>query len=63
MHRLYRTPELSTRLGIPEGTLRWMRGQGSGPPFIRIGSRIYYREEEVTAWISSHQNEGTPDKS
>ena len=36
-------------------TWRKWRLTGYGPPFIKIGNRVYYREADVDAWIDSHR--------
>jgi predicted DNA-binding transcriptional regulator AlpA len=35
-------------------TLDRERADGSGPPYVRIGSRIYYRRADVDAFIARH---------
>jgi hypothetical protein len=30
------------------------RAEGSGPPYIRDGSRILYRRTDVDAWLAAH---------
>jgi len=39
-------------------SLAWYRRKrlmGDGPPFIRIGSRVFYRRGELRRWIADHR--------
>jgi predicted DNA-binding transcriptional regulator AlpA len=52
-----RTPWLLTTKEVAEitrlapETLRYWRWKGMGPKSFRLGSRVVYRESDVTAWI------------
>lgn len=39
-------------LGLKEKTLAIMRGQGTGPRFIKRG-RIFYYREDLDAWLNA----------
>jgi len=39
-------------LGLKEKTLAMMRGNGTGPQFIKRG-RIFYFKEDLDAWINA----------
>ncbi len=39
-------------LGLKEKTLAMMRGNGSGPKFIKRG-KIFYFKEDLDAWINA----------
>ena len=39
-------------LGLKEKTLAMMRGNGTGPKFIKRG-RIFYFKEDLDAWINA----------
>ena len=43
-------------------SLAWYRRKrlcgGEGPPFVRIGNRVFYRRSELRAWISRQPNGG-----
>lgn len=49
------------RLSVP--TLERMRCQGTGPPFIKLGSgkraRVVYRRGDLDAWIASMRHQST----
>jgi hypothetical protein len=41
------------RLPCSIHTLRWWRRIGRGPAFIRIGGRVYYRPEDIDAFLDA----------
>lgn len=46
--------EVSRRLNIPRETLRYWRRHGDeGPPFFKLGRRLYTTEEDLATWIQS----------
>jgi len=47
------TLEASHRLRVARQTLAKWRLEGSGPPFIRVGRKILYREQDISAWLDS----------
>ena len=57
--KIYSADQASELLGIPKATLAKMRWAGSGCPFVKIGSRIYYREEDIDRWLSSNVRSST----
>lgn len=54
--------KVSKRYGIPLWTLRKMRVQGGGPPFIKIGRSVFYKVADVEAWINAHRRKSTSDR-
>jgi hypothetical protein len=52
--RLLTPRALEEWLGIPQGTQRWQRSRGEGPPFLRLGDRtIRYDVRAVEAWLAT----------
>ena len=49
--KLQSTAQLEEMTGIPAGTWRFWRHCGDGPPSVRLGKRIYYRESDVLEWL------------
>lgn len=47
--------QLAERLGLTVGTLYRYRLRGIGPAFTKIGGGVWYREQDVDAWIVSNQ--------
>ena len=45
--------DLAKVRNISERTLRLERQSGNGPPFAKIGSRIFYPTEGFRAWLAS----------
>jgi hypothetical protein len=42
--------EAAAHIGTSEGTLRWQRCRGGGPPFHKDGGRYFYIREELDAY-------------
>lgn len=53
MGKLLSTRQLATQLQVSLRTVRRMRERGLGPPPIRMGRVVRYREEDVQAWLDS----------
>lgn len=51
MTDLLLTAEVSQELRVPQATLRFWRHQGSGPRCFKMGRRVFYRREDVDAWL------------
>ncbi len=51
MERLLTTEELSEYLKRPVATLYAWRYRGEGPPAIRVGRELRYREKDVVDWL------------
>lgn len=51
---------------LSERTLERMRTNGTGPPFVRFGRRIFYREVDVEKWLDrqtrTHTNQKATDR-
>ena len=41
-------------LGISEPFLRKMRGEGTGPNYVKIGKKIVYRIEDLKAFLAAN---------
>ncbi|MDF1735169.1 MAG: helix-turn-helix domain-containing protein [Minwuia sp.] len=50
---------LAAQEKITKGWLDKARCRGDGPPFYRIGGRIYYRRSEYLAWLEQHRHTST----
>jgi predicted DNA-binding transcriptional regulator AlpA len=49
-------------LGLAEQTLRKLRMTGNGPPFVKLGRAVRYRQADLDAWLSSHLVNSTSGK-
>ena len=62
MNNLLTSKEAAKYLGYSEGSLRTSRVKGKGlsgldtPKFIKIGSSIRYKKEDLDAWVSGACN-------
>jgi predicted DNA-binding transcriptional regulator AlpA len=54
MERLLTEQEAAQRLGLKYAGLRSMRGRGKGPDFVRVGSLVRYRTEDLSRWVAAH---------
>ncbi len=53
MDRLLTLNETAELTRLPVATLRYFRHCGTGPRSAKLGRRVVYREEDVTAWIDA----------
>ena len=49
-------------LCVAEGTLANWRVQGKGPPFVRVGGKICYRDEDINEFIENGVCRSTSEK-
>jgi excisionase family DNA binding protein len=59
MKELLTTKEVARLLKLSPKTIQLMRHEGRGPRFIRIGSSVRYRQEDIEAWLASIAEEGS----
>lgn len=52
--------ELEADYRIAKATLAKWRWAGSGPTFVKLGSKVLYRRGDVEAWIASCERTSTP---
>jgi DNA-binding transcriptional MerR regulator len=56
--RLLTTKSLAEMISVPEGTVRYWRKVGLGPPWIKLEGSIRYAEEDILEYID--RNRRTP---
>lgn len=39
---------------LKPSSIAQMRYKGTGPKFVKLGSRVLYRREDVTEWINTN---------
>ncbi len=49
--RLISERRVEAKLGFRKRTLQRRRQENKGPPWVKIGHRIYYDEDKLKAWI------------
>lgn len=53
-HRRLRIPDAAKYIGLTENALYAMRARGTGPSYIKLGSRILYDTRELDAWLGAN---------
>ena len=53
MSNLMTEEEVSKRLSVSLASLRRWRVVGRGPVFLKVGSLVRYRPEDLDAWLES----------
>ena len=56
--KLLTTKSVSEMLSVPDGTIRYWRKVGLGPPWIKMEGSIRYTEQDVLRYIE--RNRRTP---
>jgi predicted DNA-binding transcriptional regulator AlpA len=51
--------EAAKYLRLSPRTLQKRRGDGFGPPFIKLGGRVVYRIADLDAWVTSCRRTST----
>ena len=59
--RFLRTPEAARFLGLSGRTLEKHRYFGTGPAYRRIGGRVVYSVDDLTAWVARGSVTSTSD--
>lgn len=62
MERYYTQEELAQLWGMSWATLRKWRCEGKGPPFVKLGSRVVYRETDIHKYAEQNIRRSTSDK-
>jgi predicted DNA-binding transcriptional regulator AlpA len=58
--RVLKTAEAAVYTGRSESGLEKMRCSGTGPPFVKLGSRsVGYLREDLDAWLASRRRSST----
>jgi hypothetical protein len=57
--RLFAPEEASAYLRVAKQTLARWRCYGTGPPFVRIGGRIFYDSTDLDAFIDANKFRST----
>ena len=50
---------LRNYIGIAPQTLARWRCTGDGPPFLRVGRRIFYQAADVREWLQARRHNNT----
>ena len=60
MHSFLNEQEVSKRLNISVATLRRWRLEKRGPMFVKVGSLVRYRPEDLDSWVATLPTGGDP---
>ena len=52
---LLKPKEVEERFKIKVGTLANWRSQKKGPPYLKVGGRIYYTVSGLSNWLRAHR--------
>lgn len=52
---LLTTAELAAYPGIPRATIYAWNYRGEGPPSIKVGRHLRYRESDIEAWLDQQR--------
>ena len=55
------TPTAADRLGLKPATLETWRWSGKGPPFLKLGGRVRYRQQDLNRWLEGCVRRSTSD--
>ncbi len=53
--------QVEAEYGVPRRTLQALRYRGGGMPFAKVGASVYYRREDIDAWINANMRTSTSD--
>ena len=59
--RYLRTPEAARIVGLSIRTLEKHRIYGTGPRYSKLGGRVVYSADDLTAWVESGRKASTSD--
>lgn len=53
MPELWDEGTFAAQAKISKSYIQKMRVRGEGPPYLKVGTRVRYKPEDVQAWIAS----------
>ena len=59
MERLVAPADLAEQLSVTVGQLAQMRYLGTGPEYVKVGTRVRYAPSDVQAWLASQRRART----
>ena len=48
--------------GTSDGTWAQHRYKGTGPAYVKVGRKVFYREEDIAAWVQSNTHQRTDER-
>ncbi|NRQ49202.1 helix-turn-helix transcriptional regulator [Aeromicrobium stalagmiti] len=59
MERLVAPDDLAAMLSVTTGQLAQMRYLGTGPQYVKVGTRVRYALSDVQTWLTEHRRSQT----
>lgn len=59
--QLLHTKDTAKKLGVSPRTMEKWRVTGEGPVFHKFGSKVFYAEQDLDAWVASRRRRSTSD--
>ena len=59
MERLVAPADLAEQLSVTIGQLAQMRYLGTGPEYVKVGTRVRYAPSDVQAWLDAQRRART----
>ena len=59
--RMLDTKAAAERIGLAPATLETKRSRGGGPPYLKLGAKVVYSEEELERWLAARRRTSTAD--
>ena len=59
MERLVAPTDLAEQLSVTVGQLAQMRYLGTGPEYVKVGTRVRYAPSDVQAWLAAQRRSRT----
>jgi predicted DNA-binding transcriptional regulator AlpA len=53
------TEDAAKRVGFAPGTFNNLRVYGGGPPYVKAGRKVLYRDSDVDAWLDQRVRRST----
>lgn len=53
--------DAAARLGVSASWLNKLRVHGGGPPYLKLGRRVSYRDDDLVAWAIAQRQISTSD--
>lgn len=56
---LLTTEEAARELRLKRTTLEHKRMRGDGPPFVKLGRKVFYRRSALVGWVNAQERTST----
>ena len=56
---MIKVTEAAAMVGLSKSQMNKLRCLGGGPPFYKLGSSVFYREDDIDAWLAERRRTST----